>query len=129
MALLEPFVVPGLDRAVLELLIISAIVLGLGLIVTISSIIGVIRAVRRRQRGGHSVAAVVLAVIATAIAASWLLYWVGHDITSARIRLTVSWRSTSRFVYCLCHGSWLRSGQTLRGANGRNSRNRSQGKS
>jgi hypothetical protein len=80
MALFEPTVVPGLDRALLELLLTFGILGGLVLLVTISSIVGIIRARRRRRRGGYSVAAVVLAVLANVIAAAWLLYWLAYDI-------------------------------------------------
>ena len=80
LGLLEPKAVPGIEKTLTELLIIFSVIIGLGLVVTISSIVGVIRAVRRRRRGGHSVAAVVLAAIANAISASWLFYWVGDDI-------------------------------------------------
>ncbi len=78
--LLEPSFVRGLDKALLELFVIFSVVVGTGLVVTISSIVGVVRAVRRRRRGGRSVSAVVLAVVANAIAAAWLLYWLIYDI-------------------------------------------------
>jgi len=77
---LEPTTIPGLDRALLELLITFSVIVGLGLMITISSIVGVIRAVRRRRRGGDSVSAVALAGVATAITSCWLLYWVGDNI-------------------------------------------------
>jgi Kef-type K+ transport system membrane component KefB len=75
MALLEPYVIPGFDWLVLKLLVIIIVVLVTGVAITISSIVGLVRAIRRRRRGGHSIAAVVLATIAAVIAASWLLYW------------------------------------------------------
>jgi len=78
--LLEPNIVPGLDKALLELFVIFSVVIGIGLMVTISSIVGVIRAIRRRRRGGRSVSAVALAAFANAIAAAWLIYWVAYDI-------------------------------------------------
>ena len=80
MALLAPFVIPGFDRVVLKLLIIVGVILVAGVVVTISSIVGVIRAVLRLRRSGHSVAAVVLAVIANVMTVAWLLYWVADDI-------------------------------------------------
>ena len=80
LGLLEPKAVPAIEKALLELLIIFSVIIGLGLVVTVSSIMGIIRAVGRRRRGGYSVAAVVLAAIANAISASWLLYWVSDDI-------------------------------------------------
>ena len=80
MGLFEPTRVPGLDRALLELLLIFGILGGLVLVVTISSIVGIIRARRRRRRGGYSVAAVVLAALANLIATAWLLYWLVYDI-------------------------------------------------
>ena len=76
LGLLEPRAVPGIEKTLTKVLIIFSVIIGLGLVVTISSIVGVIRAVRRRRRGGHSVAAVVLAAIANAISVlplSWLI--------------------------------------------------------
>jgi len=75
MAIFEPYVIPGFDWLVLKLLIIICLILATGIVITISSIVGFIRAIRRRRRGGHSNAAVVLAAIAAAIAASWSIYW------------------------------------------------------
>ena len=80
MSLIEPTTIPGLDKVLLELLITFSIIIGSGIVVTISSIVGVIRAVRRRRRGGDSVSAVALAGVATAITSCWLLYWVVDDI-------------------------------------------------
>jgi hypothetical protein len=80
MSLIEPTTIPGLDKALLELLIIFSVIAASGLIVTASSIAGIIRALRRRRRSGQSISAVVLAVVATAITTGWLLYWVGDDI-------------------------------------------------
>ena len=80
MDLLEPTVIPGLDRALLELfLIFSAIGVAI-LILTISSIVGTVRAVRRRRCGSRSNSAVLLALTAVVISTSWLLYWVGDNI-------------------------------------------------
>jgi MFS family permease len=80
MELLEPVVIPGLDRALLELLLIFGAVLGVGLLITAGSIAGLIRAVRRRRRGEKSSVAIVFAVIANVITSLWLSYWVGLDI-------------------------------------------------
>jgi len=80
MGLLEPNVVPGLDRALLELLLIFGAVLGSGLLITVSSIVGLVRAIRRRRRSERSSVAIVLALMATAITSLWLCYWVGVDI-------------------------------------------------
>jgi hypothetical protein len=82
MALLEPTVVPGLDKALLELFAIITLIAFIGLVVTVSSIVGIIRAVRRRRRGERSLQALVLAVIVSAIAWSWLLYWVGIELSN-----------------------------------------------
>ena len=57
MGLLEPFAIPGLGKGLLELLIIFSVIVASGVVVTISSIVGIIRAVRRRRRGRHSVSA------------------------------------------------------------------------
>ena len=75
MLLLEPYRIPGFDWLVLKLLVAISVILGTGIVITISSIVGFIRAIRRRRRGGHSNAAVLLAAIALAIVASWSLYW------------------------------------------------------
>ncbi|HJZ79731.1 MAG TPA: hypothetical protein VKD91_05280 [Pyrinomonadaceae bacterium] len=80
MCLLEPTVIPGLDRAILELLLISTAIVGAVLLLTIGSIVGIFRARRRRKRGGHSKAAVGLAAFAASISALWLSYWVGDNI-------------------------------------------------
>ena len=80
MGLLEPNVVPGLDRALLELLLSFGAVLGSGLLITVSSIVGLVRAIRRRRRSERSSVAIVLALMATAIPLLWLCYWVGVDI-------------------------------------------------
>ena len=80
MGLLEPNAVPGLDRALLELFLIFSAVLGSALLITVSSIVGLVRAVRRRRRGERSSVAIVLALAANAIPSLWLCYWVGVDI-------------------------------------------------
>jgi hypothetical protein len=79
-ALLEPFVIPGFDRVVLKLLIIFSFIIVTGIVVTVGSIIGVIRAVRRRRRGARSKRAVILAATGATITISWLFFWVGYDI-------------------------------------------------
>jgi len=80
LALLEPFTVPGLDKSLFELLITLGSILITGAVVTVGSVIGLIRALQRRRRGDRSSAAVVLAAIATAIALVWLSYWVRYDL-------------------------------------------------
>jgi uncharacterized protein with PQ loop repeat len=105
MALLEPTVIPGLDRALLELLAIFSVVCVTGLVVTISSIVGVIRAIRRRRRGGYSVAAVVLAALANAIAAAWLLYWLAYDIHDRAKPINAL--LVINVAICLLPSSWL----------------------
>jgi len=80
MGILEPNLVRGLDKALLELFVILSVVIATALVLTASSIVGVVRAIRRRRRGGRSVSAVVLAAVANAIAAAWLIYWVAYDI-------------------------------------------------
>lgn len=80
MALLEPYRIPGFDWLVLKLLVIIIVILVTGVGITISSIVGLIRAIRRRRRGGHSNAAVLLAALAVAIAASWSVYWAGDAL-------------------------------------------------
>jgi len=80
MALLEPFRIPGLEWLVLKLLVIAIVVVVTGILITVGSIVGLIRAILRKRRGGHSIAAVVLAAIAAALAASWLLYWAGDAL-------------------------------------------------
>jgi len=80
MPVLEPTVIPGLDRALLELALIFGAVGGAILILTISSIVGIVRAVRRRRRGSRSRAAVTLALTAFMITTIWLLYWAGNNI-------------------------------------------------
>jgi hypothetical protein len=79
-ALLEPFVIPGLDKALLELLLVFGVIIVTGLVLTLGSIAGLVRAVRRRRRGGKSSAAIGLAVMATTIASLWLCYWFAADV-------------------------------------------------
>ena len=81
LSLLEPTVVPGLDRALLEILIIFATVIGAVLFLSVGSIVGIVRAMRRRRRGEHSVAAVVCALVAVIMAAIWLCYWTGDNLS------------------------------------------------
>jgi hypothetical protein len=80
MGFLEPNVIPGLDKAILELLLVVCAVVGSALLITVVSVAGLIRAVRRRRRGGHSRPAVALAFIALAITVLWLGYWIAVDI-------------------------------------------------
>ena len=105
MGLLEPIFIPGLDKALLALLIIFSVIVALSLVVTISSIVGIIRAVRRRRRGGHSASAVVLASIASAIATCWLLYWVGDDIYHGLIPIDAL--LAINLAACVLPLSWL----------------------
>ena len=77
---LEPTVVPGLDRALLEIVIaLAAIVCGM-LAVTISSIVGIVRAIRRRRTRKRSRGAIALALMAAMISMAWLLYWTVDNI-------------------------------------------------
>jgi len=80
MGFLEPNVIPGLDKAILELLLVVCAVVGSALLITVASVAGLLRAVRRRRRGGHSRPAVALAFIALAIMASWMGYWIVWDL-------------------------------------------------
>jgi hypothetical protein len=79
-ALFEPTVIPGLDRTIIELVLIFTAVAGAMLLLTVSSIIGIVRGIRRRKRGLHSRSAIALALTASAIAALWLLYWVADGL-------------------------------------------------
>lgn len=76
MGLLEP----AFTADLLIALIIISVIFVASLVVTISSIVGIIRAVRRRRRGEHSTSAVVLASIASAITICGMLSWLGYDI-------------------------------------------------
>jgi hypothetical protein len=102
---LEPFVIPGFDRVVLKLLIIFSFIIVTGIVVTISSIIGVIRAVRRRRRGTRSKPAVILAAAGATIAISWLLYWVGSDIADRSN--PINGLLGINFALCVLPLSWL----------------------
>ena len=100
-----PLVIPGFDKIVLKLLILITVILATAVVVTISSIVGVIRALLRTRRGGHSVAAVVLSAMATAITSFWLLYWVGDDIYHRSNPLNGI--LAINLVICLLPVSWL----------------------
>jgi len=80
MGLFEPNFIPGLDRALLEIFLTLAAVGLVFLVLTISSIAGIIRALRRRRRGGRSSGAVRFSVVAVSITTLWLLYWVGDNL-------------------------------------------------
>ena len=80
MAVLEPYAIPGFDRLLVKLFLIVVTIIGSLVFLTISSIVGIIRAFRRRRRGGNSDMAIVLAGIAVALITCWLAYWVGDDI-------------------------------------------------
>jgi uncharacterized membrane protein YfcA len=105
MGLLEPFVIPGFDRVLVKLLVVLSGMLATALVVIITSIVGVTRAVRRRRRRGHSVAAVMLGAFATAIPAAWLLYWVGHDIHDRSN--PINGLLAINFALCMFPLSWL----------------------
>ena len=105
MALLEPYRIPGFEWLVLKLLVIVIGVLVTGVVITISSIVGLIRAIRRRRRGGHSNSAVVLATTAVAIAAAWLLYWTATDLSQHENPLNGFMAINS--AICLLPLSWL----------------------
>ena len=105
MSLLEPTVVPGLDKALLKLFAIFSVIIVTALVVTISSLVGVIRAIRRRRRGGRSATAVVFAAFASAIAAAWLLYWLTCDIHDRSNPL--NGLLAINFAICLLPWSWL----------------------
>lgn len=105
MSFLEPFVLPGFDRVVLKLLIIFGVILVTGIVVTIGSIVGVIRAVRRHRRGDHSKGAVIIAATAAAITISWLLYWVGSDIADRSN--PINGLLGINFALCVLPLSWL----------------------
>ena len=77
---LEPNVIPGLDRALLEILITLGAIACAILVLTIASIVGVIRANRRRRRREHSSSAIALAIVATTVSTTWLLYWTADNI-------------------------------------------------
>jgi len=79
-AVFEPTVVPGLDRAIFELALVFVVAVGLLLLLTIASIVGIIRGIRRRRRRAHSRAAVAGAMLASSITTLWLLYWVGDNL-------------------------------------------------
>ena len=64
----------------LEILITIGAIAGMILVLMISSIVGVVRAMRRRRRGEHSRTAVALALIAALITTAWVLYWTGDNL-------------------------------------------------
>ena len=80
MSFLEPNAIPGLERALLELMALFGLAAAGLLTLIFSSIVGIVRAVRRCRRGGYSLSAVVLGAIAMTISSSWLLYWVVDDV-------------------------------------------------
>lgn len=98
-------IIPGIDWLVLKLLIIVSVVLVTGVAITISSIVRLIRAIRRRRRGEHSIAAVMLATIAAGIAASWLLYWAAEALYQHENPLNGFLAINS--AICLLPCSWL----------------------
>ena len=102
---LEPTADPGIQKALAELVLFFSVILATGLVVTISSIVGLVRAIRRRRRGGRSVAAVALAAIANTITASWLLYWVGDDVYQRSN--PINGLLAINIAFCLLPLSWL----------------------
>jgi hypothetical protein len=100
-----PTVIPGLDKALLQFFILACGVIGSAMLVTISSIAGLIRATRRRRRGGYSLAAVVLAALANALALVWLLYWLAYDL-QARSN-PINGLLAINLAICLLALSWL----------------------
>ena len=80
MGLLEPFVIPGFDRLLVQIILILVAIVGWMIAVTAASIVGIARAIRRRRRGGQSTAAIVQAGVALATVAMWLLYFVGDNL-------------------------------------------------
>ena len=105
LALLEPFTVPGLDKSLFELLITLSSILITGAVVTFGSVIGLIRAVRRRRRGDRSAAAVALALVGTAITLTWLLYWVRSDLHDKANPINALFGINAAF--CLLPLSWF----------------------
>jgi len=103
--LLEPTVIPELDRAILEFLLIFAAVAAAILLLTVSSIIGIIRAIRRHRRGEYSSGAVALAALATAISAAWLTYWAGNSMYQKVNPL--DGLLAINFALCVLPFSWL----------------------
>ena len=80
MGLLAPYVIPGFDRLLVQLILIMVAIIVWMLAVTGSSIVGIIRAIRRRRRGGQSTGAIVLASVAVATCAMWSLFFVGDNL-------------------------------------------------
>src|SRR5262249_13469376 len=105
MALLEPYRIPGFDWLVLKFLLIVGLILVTGVAIVISSIVGVIRAIRRGRRGGQSISAGVLAAIASAIAASWSLYWATDSLYQHENPLNGF--LAINFAICMLPCSWL----------------------
>jgi len=79
-ALFEPNVVPGLDRAIVEMLITFTAIISAILVLTLSSIVGIFRAIRRRRRGQQSRSAIALALMAALASTTWLFYWTADNI-------------------------------------------------
>jgi hypothetical protein len=102
---LEPTVIPGLERAILELALIVVCVGGFMLLLTVSSIIGIVRGIRRRRRGTNSRAAIAAAIVACSISALWLLYWVGDNIYH-RVN-PLDGLLVINLVLCILTFSWL----------------------
>jgi hypothetical protein len=120
MGLLEPQVVPGLDRALSELLLIFSAVLGGSLLITASSIVGLIRALRRRRRGEQSSVAIVLALIANAMTLVWLCYWAGSEIYSRSNPINALFAINA--ALCVLPLAWLMAAIRTNGARPRDPR-------
>jgi hypothetical protein len=71
---------PGLDRAVVEILFTFTAIITAILVLTLSSVVGIFRAIRRRRRGRRSRSAIALALMAALTSSIWLLFWTAHNI-------------------------------------------------
>ena len=81
MAILEPSGDPVIAKALLKVIIIFGGILLCGLIIIISSIIGIVRAKRRCHREDRSIGAVICASTATISTVCWLLYWMFNAVS------------------------------------------------
>ena len=81
MVILEPSGDPAIAKALLKVFIIFGGILLCGLIIIISSIIGIVRAKRRLHHGDRSKGAVIFASISTISTVCWLLYWMYNAVS------------------------------------------------